>query len=234
MAQDSAVDDGTQEEATSESSKQQSGQHSSSTETITVEQFRALQGQLTALQRSIQGDKDRAVKKTNQRLEGLENSLKEVLQTAKREGKSIDEVLDEVNHQETVETQNMLREMAIAWRAGQFPQKDLRGSESESGVDVSEVLSELELDDSDVRVKEFRSRAFKSKDEAWRDAAKLVKSMTKQPSDADKSEVEGKRPAPASNQDKLMQEYREGSKNLYGLALTKYKQKMREKGLEIS
>jgi len=234
MATDSAIDDGTQEAATSESSNEQSGQQSSSKDTITVEQFNELKRQIDLVNRQLQSDKDRAVKQTNQRLDGVEKSLKEVLQAAKSQGKSIDEVLDEYNQEETIATQNMLREMAQAWKAGQFPQSGSRQGQ-QSGVDVTSVLSDLELDASDVRVKEFASRQFASKEEAYKQGALLVKSISKtQPSDADKAESAGQRARPAGNQERLMQEYREGSKNLFGMQLTRYKQSMREKGLEIS
>jgi hypothetical protein len=96
------------------------------------------------------------------------------------------------------------------------------------------VLTELELDKNDVRVREFQTRQFKSQAELALEAAKLVKSISRQPSDADQAEQVGERRGAGNKQEALMQEYREGSKNLRGIALTKYKQVMRKKGLEIS
>jgi hypothetical protein len=100
---------------------------------------------------------------------------------------------------------------------------------------VSEVLEDLELDSTDTRVAEFRSKSFGSKEEAYREAAKLLKKIqSNQPSDADRPDDPARARTIATQREKLMDEYREGSKNLFGRDLMNFKRKMREKGLDIS
>lgn len=234
MAKDSEVLDGTQGTAKPEGSDDKTGQRGSvATDADLAKQLATLQKQFDQLQRGLQSDKDRAVKQTNQRLDVLEGDIRSVLQVAQREGKNVGDILTELDDAEERETRQLMKELALSFRDGKL-QQGARQS-PQSGVDVSAVLTELELDAEDVRVQEFRSRAFTSEAEAYREGAKLLKKIqSTQPSDADKtSDVAGTR-RPAGKQEDLMREYQEGSKALYGRDLILFKQRMREKGLEIS
>jgi len=232
---DSAALEGTQG-SQPEGSKGEAGQQGSGQpEFVTVEQFKLIQTALEETRRLLQGDKDRAVKKTNERLDGVEKNLKEVLQLAKRDGKSVEDLLNEVESNDEAEFRKTMKDIAVAFQSGKFPTQASRGSEDSQGVNVSEVLSALELDIEDARVKAFAGRKFESKEQALLEGAKLVKTiLSKQPTDADKPGGEQDRTVIASKQERLMNEYREGSKNLYGQQLIQFKMEMRKKGLAIS
>jgi outer membrane murein-binding lipoprotein Lpp len=233
-SKDSAVDEGTQEQPNSEGS-QKSGQQGSSTETALAKQIEELNRKLDKLASERQSEKDRAVKRTNQRVDVLEGNLREILQSYASQGKgNISDVLSDIDAQEEQESRQAMRELAIAMKTGKFPGMGSGGTEQIQSVDVSEMVKELELDSNDMRVKEFMSRNFKSEAEAAKEAAKLVKTIaTNRPSDADKPSDVATRQVSATQQEKLMNEYKEGSKNLRGMALINYKQVMRKKGLDI-
>lgn len=230
-----SADKGIEEKAISENSDSSANQKGSSeAEYVSVAEFNKLQSQLETLRRSLQSDKDKGVKKVNARVEALEGDLRTVLQGARKKGQSLEEVLADIEEQEQAEERQLLREMALSFKNGSF-QKGSQGSEQSSEVDVSEVVTKLELDKNDMRVKEFMAREFSSKEEVALEAAKLLKTILRtQPTDADKPGEVANAQKNASQQEKLMQEYQEGSKGLMGQALINYKMAMRKKGLEIS
>lgn len=229
---DSAELEGTQG-SQSEGSNNNAGQQGSEQEYVTIKQFNEMMGKIEGLSRTLQGDKDRAVKKTNQRLDGLESNLKAVLEKANLEGKSISDLLSQVEADEEKEFRQTMLEVAKSLKGGSANDVE-RGSAAGSGVNVAEVLKDLELDETDLRVKEFSTKKFMSKEEAYREGAKLVKTIiSKQPTDADLPSGVVDRVKNASKQEQLMAEYKEGSKNLYGQALINYKMQMRKKGLTI-
>lgn len=202
---------------------------------VTADEFQKLQSQIEAMRRSLQSEKDKGVKRVEERVSAIEGDLKSVLQNAAKQGRSITDVLEEIDATEERETRQAMLEMARAFREGRFPQAEPVGNGQGSGVDVDAVLKELELDDGDVRVKEFRSRPFSSEAEAYREAAKLAKKiLTTQPSEADKPSPEGKRQATPTGQQALMEEYNRRKATLYGRQLMNLKREMRERGLEIS
>ena len=234
MAMDSATPEGTQD-AQSQSSDNGAGQQGSEQSFVTVEQFKALQQTLEQIQRQTQGDKDRAVKKANERLDGIEGSLKQVLQLAQKDGRSIADLLAETERAEQEQLQNDIRLMAQTFRTGKFPAEALQGSEATQGVKMTEVLATLELDLNDNRVKEFAGKQFKTEAEAYREGAKLIKTIsTRQPTEADLPGQQVERVRNAGKQEQLLAEYNAGSKGLFGQALINYKMKMRQKGLDIS
>jgi hypothetical protein len=233
MAQDSEVKDGTEEKPNSESSNSKTGQRSSSAETDVVAQLNKLQTEFDKLSRRLQGEKDRAVKQTNQRLDVLEGDIRTVLQQAAQQGKTVTDVLSDMDEAEERETRQLLVEMARTFKNG--GQQSGSRQEAQSGVDVSEVVNELGLDTEDASVKAFMAKSHGSLAEAYREGGKLLRQIAfNQPSDGDQTSHVARKPAPASSQEKLMQEYREGSKGLTGRNLIMFKQQMREKGLEIS
>lgn len=234
MAKDSEVLEGTQD-AQSQSSDKGTGQQSSEQSYVTVEQFNELKGLLTTLQRTTQGDKDRAVKKVGERVEALEGDLKQVLQLAQRDGRTISDLLADAEQAEQREFQRSMQEVAQALRTGKFPAASSHGSDATQGVDVANVLKTLELDMNDNRVKEFAGKKFSSEAEAYREGALLIKSIsTHQPSEADLPSEPSERVRNAGKQEQLRAEYEAGSKNLRGQALIAYKMQMRKKGLNIS
>lgn len=220
---------GIQEEATSEDSNSQSNQKGSSEpQYVTVEEFNRLNQGIEALRRSMQSEKDKGVKKVAAEV----GELRQILQGYS--DKSVGDVLADLNRQEEQEARQAMLDFARMMKQGNFPSGNSGGSEPK-GVDVSAVVKELELDESDTRVQAFRAKTFASEAEALREAAKLQKQiLTVQPSDADQPSKEGKRTAPATNQAQLQQEYEQRSQKLYGASLLRLKREMRDKGLEIS
>lgn len=235
QAKDGETLEGTQEQASSESSKDSVGQQRSvASESSLAETVQRLQQQIDSLVRGSQSEKDRAVKKTNQRIDALETDIRTILQSAQREGKSVGDLLSDIEDAEERETRTLMREMASAFKEGRFPGVPERQSGKQDNV-ASEVLAELELDPEDMRVKAFAAKQFESREQAFREGAKLLKTIaTTQPSDADRAVSTARQQSTKTNQEKLLEEYREGSKGLYGRALMMYKQQMRSKGLEIT
>lgn len=212
------------------------GKQSSEVSTDTVRQLQELQRKFDALSRNLQSEKDKGIRKTNERVDALEGSLKEVLQSALQSGKNISDVLSDLDQQEEREARHAMLEMSKAFREGRFPQPSLDGTRQGNGINVDAVLTELELDKNDIRVQAFQSRTFKSEAELALEAAKLQKSILKnQPSDADTAtSQEAQRVQLASNQEKLQAEYTEGAKSLHGTALLNFKRDMRKKGWQGS
>ena len=231
---DSEATKGTQD-AQSEGSNNGAGQRSSEPEYVTVEQFKTITEKLEQIARLTQSEKDRAVKKTNERVDAVEGTLKEVLQSAAKRGVSLADLLDEAERHEQEQFQKDMREMVESFKSGNFPAAKSQGSETDNGVDVSKVLKELELDLNDTRVKEFAAKQFGNVADAYKEGAKLIKTIsTRQPKDSDKPAGTSERAAAGNKQEQLMAEYNEGSKKLRGQALINYKMEMRKKGLEIS
>jgi hypothetical protein len=236
---DSAELEGTQD-SQSKGSNNKSGQQGSEPEYVTVEQFKEIQKTLDLVSRQLQSNKDRAVKHTNERLggvderlDGVEKDLKQVLQLAAKDGKSVNDLLSEVESQEEADFRKTMKLIAESFKNGN-PQANSFGSEKAKGVDVSEVLKELELDSNDVRVKDFANRTFESREQALLEGVKLVKTIiSRQPSDADKPSGTSDRAKAANKQEALQAEYDEGSKKLHGQALINFKMEMRKKGLQI-
>lgn len=202
------------------------------TVTLTAEKLAEILDQrFEAFRRSTQSEKDKAVKQTNQRLDGLEGDLRSVLQKASQEGQSISDVLTSLDAEEERQARQSMLEVARMFKEGKFPGQGSGGSESTSGVKVAEVVQELELPLEDLRVKEFMSRNFSDKAEAYREAAKLTKSLLRQPSDADKAGEPSGRQSDVPTLQKLQEEYNTRSQNLRGQALINLKAEMRKKGL---
>lgn len=234
QAKDSTVAGGT-EGSQPEGSEKSQGQQSSVAADAILQQLTKLQQQFDALQRQTQSGKDRAIKQTNQRLDALEGDIRQVLQTARSQGKSVDDLLRDVDEAEERETRQLMMEMARSFREGRFPGQPERQSGENQGSFAADVLSDLELDAADTRVQAFRAKQFASREEAYREGAKLLKQIQSvQPSDADRPSEPSPTRKPATNQDELRREYEQGSKGLYGRQLILFKQQMREKGLEIS
>ncbi len=229
-----STQDGTQASQAegSESSGNQTGVQP--TASVTVEQFNQLQSQLETLRRSLQSDKDKAVKKTNARVDALEGDLRSVLQGAVKDGKSLTDVLSEIDAEEERQARQSILEMARIFREGKLPEVGSGGSGQAAGVKAADVVQELGLPVEDVRVKAFMSLNFADGAEAYREAAKLTKSLSRQPSDADRAGEVAEQQKNASTQEQLMQEYKTGSKNLLGNELVRYKQEMRKRGLNIT
>jgi hypothetical protein len=224
-------DKGTQEPASSEGSDSSSNQKSSTADYVSVAEFNKLQNQIETLRRSLQSEKDRGVKKVSERLDGLEGDLRTVLQNARQSGKSIEDVIADYDHQEEMEARQAVLELGKAFREGRFSAGQSGGSGSASGVDVQAVVSDLELDANDIRVKAFMAQSFTSQAEANLAAAKLLKSISKnQPSDADQVGQVARQQVQPEKAQQLQKEYDEGSKTLKGMALINFQRTMRRKG----
>lgn len=97
---------------------------------------------------------------------------------------------------------------------------------------VWDYVQEYQLDQSDVRV---RALALKEVADPERAVLQLAVQMHHtRPTDADRAVSPSKTMPTMGKQEKLWEEYRAGSRNLYGRDLMRYKQRMRERGLEIT
>jgi hypothetical protein len=217
-----------------EGSVAESNQKGNSSQTVTLtakELADMLDQRFEAFRRTTQSEKDKAVKQTNQRLDGLEGDIRSVLQKASQDGQSISDVLTSLDVEEERQARQSMLEVARMFKEGKFPGQGSGGSEQTSGVTVTEVVQELELPVDDLRVKEFMSRNFTDRAEAYREAAKLTKSLLRQPSDADKAGDLSQRQSDVPAMQKLQEEYNTRSANLRGQALINLKAEMRKKGL---
>lgn len=223
---------GTQEEANSESSdKEVINKGSSQPEYVTVAEYQKLANQIESLRRGLQSGKDKGVKRVEERVNAIDADLKTVLQSAASRGQNISDFLAEVEEQEERETRQLMREFLASQRQGASKGESRGGGEQ--AVDVTEIIAELELDTSDTRVQAYRAKRFESEAEAYKEATRLLKSMTKQPTDADRaSHVAGEKGA-QDKQAALAEEYKERSKSLRGPALINLQREMRRKGLNI-
>lgn len=210
------------------------GQQNSQPEYITLEQYNKLAQQFETLSRQLQSDKDRAVKKVGEKVDKLEGDLMQVLQAAKAGGKSIDELIDEQKQAEEADFRNVMKTMAQAFATGKFPQSTSFGNGEQSGVDVSAVAKELELPAEDLRVKDFLNKSFASKEAALLEGAKLIKTISRQPTDADRPAGESGRTQSPTQIQQLQAEYDEKAKKAFGQALINLKMEYRKKGLRIS
>lgn len=238
MAKDSAETTGTQENANSESSAGNSGQRGSEQpEYVTVDQFNAIQKQIELLVRTAQGDKDRAVRKVNQRVDELATDVKVVLQRAAQAGKSASDVVAEIKESEDAYNRQLIAEMAQAFKDGKFPAPITQGSVDGAEVDMMGVIDEFGLDIEDRRVAALSTQHFETIEDAEKAAIALLKKINKTsaPSDAERPTREGEAGRPVPKQEQLMAQYNEEIKNVRGVkAVTNVKMKYRKLGLNIS
>jgi len=180
---DSSLPDGTNEAPTSPSSTgnvQQGSENSQHTKA----DYDSLKARLDKMEREAQGNKDRAVKRTNERLDKFEDELKPLLESAQKyitAGSSINDAIEQVQKDHSrSEADAALREMALAWKSGRLPNSPAGNGQSE-GVDVTEVLNDLglSLDDPVVKVA-FEGRKF-TQEEAELTAAKLLRQKKQLP-----------------------------------------------------
>lgn len=98
---------------------------------------------------------------------------------------------------------------------------------------TDDVAQELGMDIRDIRVRALASRD--DVEDPEKEVLRLAVSMRYDKiTEADKPSEVGRVPKPMPEQERLWQEYREGSRNLYGHALLRFKQNMRAKGWEGS
>lgn len=222
--------EGTQESANSEGSSSESNQKGvQAAQYVTKEDFDRFQ---ESLRRTLQSDKDKGIKRVEQRVDAIDGDLKKILLTASQRNMSVGDLLGEIEQQEQEQDRLALRELTQAFRSGKFPQGGSDGTEQQRGVDVGAVLKEMEWDESDTRVQEFRSRQFSSETEMWRQAAALNrKILTTRPDDTETQSRESQRQLTQPQQQQLKEEYDRRAEKLSGPALVRLKKEMRGKGL---
>lgn len=232
MTKADSLPEGTQGQASSEgSNKEVINKGSSQPEYVTVEQFNKLMTQIESLRRTGQSDKDKGIKAVAERVDALDNDLKAVLKSAQGRGQNISDVLAELDEQEELETRRMMREFLASQKSGASGNES--GGSGSKLVDVTGIIAEYELDPEDTRVQAFRSKQYSSEADAYREAGKLLKSMTKQPSEADLPSKVASERQPAPKQEALEQEYKDRSKGIRGQELIALQREMRRKGLRI-
>lgn len=145
-------------------------QPASNAASITKAEFDALLQKVSQLESLTRSEKDRAVKKTNERLDKLEGDLKPVLERAlelARGGKSTEEALTIANsEQEDALSRKTLLDMAKAWQEGKLFTPP-SGNGSGQNVNVAEVISKAGLDASDPFVAaQLQGKSFTDEAEA--------------------------------------------------------------------
>ena len=164
----------------SDASAQQNVQPGSESVTITKAELDVLTQRLQKLESGLQSDKDRAVKRTNERLDKLEGDLRPMLERALQHtasGKSAEEALRLVQSEESEnQTKQALAEFAAAWKSGKLPEYLGAGTAQNQGVDVASVLAEYKLDPKDPYVAgRLAGQTFTSKEQAELLAARIFK-----------------------------------------------------------
>lgn len=174
---DSTTLDGTPETPLSDGSQGQVQQGSESVN-ITKREWDELQKTLKRLDDETRSNKDRAVKKTNEKLEALEEKLSPVFENFAKliqEGKSPNEAYAKVkSEQDEAEDKQALRELAQAVKSGTLSSL-FAGNKQETDVNVDEVIAEYGLDGNSIEVRAAFNRKFGSREEAEVTAARLLK-----------------------------------------------------------
>lgn len=170
---DSTSQPGTQPQPSGEGSQEGSGQQSSF---VTKEQYDALLNRFEKFERTAQGDKDRAVKRTNERLNELEAQVKPILERAAvlmKGGAEPNEALSQAqNEHEEAELKQAMRDF---FKGGALPSQPAGNGESK-GVDIQSVIAEYGLDLNNPEVKiAFEGKQFSTIEQAELTAARLLK-----------------------------------------------------------
>jgi hypothetical protein len=157
-------------------------QPGSETFTITKAQWDSLQGEIQTLRSGAQSEKDRAVRKTNERLDKLEGDIRPMLERALQHtasGKSAEEALRLVqSEQDENQTKQALAEFAAACKSGKLPEGFGVGSAQNSGVDVAKVLADYQLDPKDPFVAgKLGGKTFASEAEAELAVARIFREV---------------------------------------------------------
>src|SRR3990167_704416 len=147
---DSVPKDGTVAEVAPDS-LQKDDKPSSETVTLSKEQWETINNRLTRIESGAQSEKDRAVRKVSDKVEKLENDLRPVLERASREGKSVDDVLKELDASDEDEFRDNVRKLAKALSSGALLQP---GSDTTIGNngEVARIMQEYELSTNDPAV----------------------------------------------------------------------------------
>jgi len=181
-------------------------QPSSETVSVSKAEWDNVQKTLKRLEDTTRSDKDRAVKKTNERLDGLESKVQEtldrVLELMQEHGISKEEAMTVVKSQdEDIETKEALREIRQALREGILP-AGLRGNAEPVGDRVAEVAKEFELDPNSPEVISIY-RKYGDSDDAEKAVLRLAAKRKPDPSVSVTTALEG-RPLQAPNQQELI------------------------------
>jgi len=229
---DSGLPDGTNESPNSPSSTG-SDQQNSGTGNITKADIESLQRRLDKFERDAQGNKDRAVKRTNERLDELTDNLKPLLEQAQKyiaKGSSVNEAIAQVQEdKDRTDTDAALREMARAWKSGQLPNSP-QGSGKSEGVDVTAVLNDLGLDISDPLVKvAFEGKNF-TEAEAEAMGARLLREKKRQPTPTQaQAPSQPGRPSPSPDGAQLTETYIKEMRGLVGKVNAKARDAVKER-----
>jgi hypothetical protein len=177
---DSSSQAGTAGNQPDASAQTQSVQPGSESVTITKAEWEAFNQKIQKLESGLQSDKDRAVRKTNERLDKLEGDLRPMLERALQHtasGKSADEALRLVqSEQDETVTKQALAEFAQAWRSGKLPEWIGAGTAQSQGVDMTSVLADYGLDPKDPFVAgKLSGQSFQTKEAAELAAARILR-----------------------------------------------------------
>ncbi len=238
---DSANPQGT-EGTPSPTASSESGQPSSETVNLTKAEFDKLQKRLERLENDDRSAKDRAVTKTNKRIEDLETKVNPLLERAAEFIKGGDTPKDALqkaqNEQDDLEEKQLLREFLQGVKSGKLPAVETSGNVETKGVQVADVINEYQLDGNDPEViAEVISKNFANETEAKLAAANIAlrRLNPNSPSPAASTTLTGSTPQKtdlSSQYNKRLEEMRKsGRPNASQIA--DLKAEFRKKGLEV-
>lgn len=200
---DSGPDGGGSAGAPSSAASAGKGDSEGSGQAVTLSQadWEALNRRLQAIERGEQAAKDRAVRKTNERLDRLEGDFRSLLERAAQEGRSAKDVLTDIAASEEADARQALMEMAQAFRSGKFSPAGVGIAQSATDA-AAQVFSNVGLDPKDPDVAVAMSEVAGKSPEAIELAAyRLKERKASQPNPKDAQSPAPRGGAPAS-QDK--------------------------------
>lgn len=148
---DSDPEGGTLEAPSSSGSNQQGGEQSSGQVTLSKGQLDQLLERIAKVERGAQSEKDRAVKRTNERMDKLEGDIRQVLERASKEGKSVDDMLKEIDQEEEAEFRRNVSRLAQVLPEGKLPAAPV-GNGQAAGEEAAKVIEALKLDANSAEV----------------------------------------------------------------------------------
>lgn len=177
--QDSGSQGGTGATPNAPDSTQQGDKPSSGQQVVLTKE--ALDNLLNqAVDRGKQAGKDRAVSDTNKRLDKLEGDVRPILERAQQEGKSVGDVLADLNRQQEADDRQVMRDFVNALREGKLP-GSVTGNDQSKGVDAAKVFEQVGLksDDPDVAIE--LGKQFENAEQAELAAFRLRERISKKP-----------------------------------------------------
>lgn len=199
-------------------------------------EFDALVKRLQRLESGAQSEKDRAVKRTNERLDKLEGDVKPLLERAAQliaKGSSPEDAIAQVNSEQEEELdRRAIRELVSALKSGTLPVPSA-GTGQGQGAGVADVIAKAKLDPANPQVVELVRQHGHDLTELALEAGKLAAREKPAPDLSAAPPMTGSGSV-AVTPEALRAEYEKKLKTTRGPdAVARLKQEYRRKGLNI-